>query len=89
MDSTDSEYDSLKTQYDKLSRAIAILNEYLDDPALSQDEKLLIVKFLDRMNLKSEFLEFELGIVMIDDQKIAARRLSQKSQSAFGNENAT
>lgn len=52
----------------------------------TNEDKLLIINFLDKMNRSREALEIERGKLNIDELKKAANRFGLKAQSAFETE---
>lgn len=76
--------DSLKHQDSILSDFIIFLEKYLDENVLDQQDKLVVVKILDKINIQKELIELKRQGLSIEDFKIAAERLGKKSQSAFG-----
>jgi transcription initiation factor TFIIIB Brf1 subunit/transcription initiation factor TFIIB len=49
----------------------------------SKEEKLTIIRFLDKLNLQKELLDLSEGLINLSDIKSAAKSLGRKSQSAF------
>lgn len=76
--------ESLKRQDSILSDLIIFLEKYLDENVLDKQDKLVVVKILDKINIQKELIELKLQGLYIEDLEIAAERLGKKSQSAFG-----
>lgn len=68
-----------------ISEFISFLKKYLDEEILNTEDKLVVVKILDKIQLKKEVIEMKLKGLSIEELKVAAERLGKKSQSAFGN----
>ncbi|MEI9918545.1 MAG: hypothetical protein WDO14_07060 [Bacteroidota bacterium] len=80
----DNPVESLKHQDSILNKLISFLEKCLDENLLNNQDKLLVVKVLDKLNLQKELIELKLQGQSIENLKIAAERLGKKSQSAFG-----
>lgn len=75
--------ESLRHQGSILSDLIIFLEQYLDEKVLDKNDKLAVVKILDKINVRKELIELKLQGLPIDF-RIASERLGKKSQSALG-----
>lgn len=67
-----------------ISSFTQFLEKYLELHFLSSKvEKLVLINFIDKMNMQKELLELQKGNTKMSDIKIAGNRLGKKSQSAF------
>jgi len=67
-----------------LSSFTQFLEKYLELHILNTKmEKLVIINFIDKMNMQKELLELQKGNTKMVDIQNAANRLGKKSQSAF------
>jgi hypothetical protein len=61
-----------------------LMEKYLQSPyASSKKYKLAIIDFIDQLNSQREVLELMKSGMTLDDMKLAAKRIGDKSQSTF------
>lgn len=63
---------------------IALLDEYLEETEFDTQDKLVIVKALDKIIYQKKLAQLKEQGLGIENLRIAAERLQNKSQSAFG-----
>jgi hypothetical protein len=59
------------------------LEKYIELHFANAQDKLQVIRFIDKLNMQRELLELKKGETRISDIKLAAQRLGKKSQSAF------
>jgi hypothetical protein len=70
---------------DMLDSLAALLTKILiNDSGISREAKLNVIDLLDKINTQKEVLAMLKSKASPEDLLIASKRLSQKSQSAFG-----
>jgi hypothetical protein len=78
--------ESFEHQNRIISQLILFLEKYLGEEILNLEDKLVVIKILDKIQLQREVIEMKLKGLSIEDLKVAAERLGKKSQSAFGSD---
>lgn len=74
---------SFEHQSRMISELILFLETSLGEEILNMEDKLVVVKILDKIQFQREVIEMKLNGLSIEDLKVAAERLGKKSQSAF------
>lgn len=73
----------LRKKDEMLDQVGQLLETYIDLKfKISQDEKLTILSFLDKINMQRELLELKRNEIAMSDIKNASKRFSKKAQSS-------
>ena len=73
----------LASREHQIKNFIEVLNNYIANEQLPIDEKLSLIKFIDKLNLQHETLLVEKQKHLLTDIQKASRHLGKKMQSAF------